>query len=126
MVQGTASDQLSTVGLKTCIGIAAVRGTNKVLAHMNGSNGRGEFWDVQLQKFQRMVGTIGNSPKIWISFPDIEEGGSRLKAALEDMIVGVETAARQVDPDFKAHDQKKGTSGEMVIRQDGKVEMCKI
>ena len=121
---GTGFDEIGTVGLKTCIGIAAVRGTRKVLAHITGGghNKQSTLKD-QLNKFVQQVSSwTGAGSKIHISFPNLDEAGPALKSTLEDMVVEVETAARNIDPNFEHYDRPLGASGEMVVRQDGKVE----
>lgn len=124
-VTGGGFDELETWGLKTCIGMAAAnaQGTKKVLAHVNAIQGS-VTWQTQLSTFKSTVQSHAPGAKITVSFPATDEGPASLHSALGQMIVGAEQVATALDGSYKAVDRAKGTSGEMIIRQNGEVECC--
>ena len=99
------------------------QGTKKVLAHVNGIQGS-VTWQSQIATFKSTVQSHAPGAKITVSFPATDEGPANLHATLGEMIMGAEAAASALDPSYSAVDRAKGTSGEMIIRQNGAVETC--
>ena len=50
--EGDEADQLSIYSLKTCIGVIAVSGKKKVMAHINAEDAGGRDYNVQMAAFK--------------------------------------------------------------------------
>jgi hypothetical protein len=115
----------NSIGLKTCIGIAAVSGdrTQKAMAHINA-------WDVATgQDYRPQLANIiaaargFDNPEITISNPDPGAGGERLRATLEAMIRDCTTEVQSVDRYAAVHTRPldNANGGEMDIPRSGTI-----
>jgi len=107
MVSGVLADTLFTNSLITCIGIIAISNNGrKVMAHINGENTAGESYTVQATNFKNAAAALGGTVKVYVSYPDVDEGGEALADTLGNMIGDVDKIAEALDSGRKYVERK--------------------
>ena len=119
--QGSEADRLSTRKLKTCVGLIAVSGKKKILAHINAINEVPQNWDQQYSLFKIKAQALGGTLKVYGSFPDASEGGEHLANTLAEMTKGLRTKAHLLDPHAEFVTRGPGAVGEMLVDENGAV-----
>jgi hypothetical protein len=121
--EGDEADQLSTYQLRTCIGVIAVSGKKKAMAHINAVNAAGKDYKAQLAAFTAKAHSLGGSVKVYGTYPNKQEGGAALANTLGWMIYDIGTAAKSIDTNYEFIERPLHTEGDMMVDKDGNVIM---